>query len=150
MSLFSKKNKTVDASLPEAVVLHGIEIKKVPIGRFITNSHVLENLPQLIIDGLFPGSDAQGIMDYFTTMDIDGLITLAVRAIAVIPEVLVAVCEILGIDHEKALELGLTELTDVLIAYWELNDYSSFFKTVGRLKAGVTNPQNTGSKNGSQ
>lgn len=148
-NLFTKK--TVEMSLPKAKTVHGIEVKKVPIGRYTQAMTEIQDLPERIIRDLFPGKSIDQIWAELANLKDDGLISIASRLFVVAPEYIIDISSIiLGIDREKIVnELSPAELLDIWQAFWEANDLSRFFQSAAAaLKPLLQNPPLTGSRNG--
>ena len=148
MALF--KNKSAGMSLPRVSKIHGIEIKKVPIGQYIAAMREMEDLPSVIISELFPGQNMAEIISGLTSADEGFAISLLGKLLVVLPERLVeAVCEILSLDNDMVMNtLTPNELLDVLKEFWELNDLTDFFKSVSGLLKIKLPAQKIGSSDG--
>jgi len=136
--MFFKRDKSTDMTLPEVRVVHGIEIKKVPVGQYIRAMKQMEDLPRAIVEECFPGQSMADVLTMFTAVDEGVLVTLVGKLLVVLPEHLIdALCSILGLDKEIILtKLTPKELLDVIQAYWAENDMSDFFGNVwGLIKA---------------
>lgn len=129
------KSKAANMSLPKTITIHEIEIKKVPVGQYITAMREMEDLPRVLVEECFPGKSTADVIAMFTTMDQSVLISLIGKLLIVIPEHIVdAACSIIGLDKDIAMnKLTPKELLDVVKAYWELNDMSDFFGSVWGL-----------------
>ncbi len=149
MALF--QNKSAAMSLPKSRKIHGIEIKKVPIGRYIEAMREMEDLPGLIVHELFPGKSMAEIMQSFTEADEGFAISLLGKLLVVLPERLIEViCRVVGLEKEAALErLTPKELLDIVQAFWALNDLTDFFRSVSGLLKAKLPAQKTGSSDGS-
>jgi hypothetical protein len=134
MSIFNKK-KSTDMSLPQAMRIHGIEIKKVPVGQYIKAMKEMEDLPRLLVEECFPGKSIADIIAILTSTDQAMLMALIGRLIIVLPSHIVeALCSIVGIPIETAMEnLTPKELKDVVKDFWKLNDLTDFFGSVWEL-----------------
>lgn len=148
-----KKEKSLKVSLPKAKTVHGIEIKKVPIGVYLNAMSELEELPGQIINTLFPGKTITDILAEFTTITDDKIIAVALRLLGVVPEQIIkALALILGVDKDEIINrLTPKELCDVIQEYWKMNDMTDFFGVVsGLIKSKLKLPTlNAGSKSGS-
>lgn len=136
--MFFKRDKSTDMTLPEVRVVHGIAIRKVPVGQYIRAMKQMEDLPRVIVEECFPGQSMADVLTMFTAVDEGVLVTLLGKLLVVLPEHLVdALCSIIGLDKEVVLNnLTPKELLDVIQAYWAENDMSDFFKGVwGLIKA---------------
>lgn len=155
MNIFGKtfgKSNSADMSLPRAKTIHGIEVKKVPIGKYLAAMREIENLPERIIKDLFPGLNISQIWATFTEMNDQKLIDLVSRLIVISPEYIIKVISlILDVPEEKIMnELTPKELKDVLVEYWALNDMTDFFGAVSGLIKKTLPTLASGFKNGLQ
>lgn len=150
MALF--QNKSAAMSLPKSRKIHGIEIKKVPIGRYIEVMREMEDLPGIIVHELFPGKSMAEIVESFSKADEGFAISLLGKLLVVLPERLIEViCQVIGIQKETAMEkLTPGELLDIVQGFWALNDLTDFFKSVSGLVKAKLPAQSTGSSDGSQ
>lgn len=150
--LFKTKSASTDMSLPKGKIVHGIEIKKVPVGKYLSAMRELEDLPAKIIKDLFPGMSLEAIMSTFTGATDETVINLALTLLRVAPEHAIdALATILNIDKDKIKnELTPKELCDVVKAFWEMNDMTAFFGDVSGLIKKLLPTLTTGSRNGSQ
>ncbi len=150
MSIFGM-NKSTGITLPKSKIVHGIEVKKVPVGKYLSAMRELEELPGVIINELFPGKQFSEIMDGLTKMTDESLIRILTRLFIIAPEYVVnTISLILDVDKE-IIKNSLTpkEFCDVVKEYWALNDMTDFFGTVSGLIKAKLPALITGSKNGS-
>ena len=149
MKLF--QNKSAAMSLPKNKKVHGIEIKKVPVGKYIAAMREMEELPSIIIHELFPGKSMADIMADFSRADEEFAIGLMGKLLIVLPEKLLeALCSVIGISAQVAMEqLTPKELLDITREFWKINELSDFFKSVSGLIRQKLPTQNTGSSDGS-
>ncbi|MGE5494616.1 MAG: hypothetical protein ACM3S4_04875 [Burkholderiales bacterium] len=135
---FFSKNKSAGITLPKSKTVHGIEVKKVPVGKYLSAIRELEELPAAIISDLFPSKKFGDIMAELVELTDESLIRIATRLLVIAPEYVVNALAII-IDVDKDLiknTLTPKELCDVVKTYWELNDMTDFFGTVsGLIKA---------------
>ena len=149
MGLF--QNKSAAMSLPKNKKVHGIEIKKVPVGKYIAAMREMEELPSIIIHELFPGKSMADIMADFSRADEEFAIGLMGKLLIVLPEKLLeALCSVIGISAQVAMEqLTPKELLDITREFWKINELSDFFKSVSGLIRQKLLTQNIGSSDGS-
>ena len=152
----AKTDKSFRTSVPKSKTLYGVEIKKVPIGRYLDVLEGNEGLPAELLEKLFPGKDIQNVLDFFIRLDKDGLSEFLSRALTVLPrELLRLLSELYDIDEGRLLDSRCAdpitpfELTEIIKSFWELNDMSAFFKTVLAVIPGLT-ARKTGSSGLSQ
>ncbi len=150
MSMFGK-NKSTGITLPKSNIVHGIEVKKVPVGKYLSAMRELEELPGVIVNELFPGKQFNEIMKELTKMTDESLVRILTRLFIIAPEYVVnTISLILDVDKET-IKNSLTpkEFCDVVKEYWALNDMTDFFGTVSGLIKAKLPALITGSKNGS-
>lgn len=149
MGFFAKNDKSVTMSTPSVKMVHGIEIKKVPVGRYVLLMKHMEDFPMMILQQCFP--DGQSAFTSMKDMSPNDLVRLLGKLLTVLPdETITALCEILDVDKEIILNnLTPNELLEVARAFWKMNDMNDFFGFVwGLIKNKLLTP-NTGSSAGS-
>lgn len=138
---FNKKSDASGISIPIENELHGVKIRKLPNGQYIKALNTVQNLPQLIIKGCFPGQELDEIVTFFTdpnNINTDNILAIAGKLLTVVPEqFLKLVSVLLDIPIEKLTD-GLTpnETLEILKAYWEVNDMSPFFENLKKIMMG--------------
>lgn len=147
MGLF--KDKSINMSIPDSEKIHGLEVKKVPIRDYLKALKKFEELPNSLMYNLFGEIDINKILAIFSTGNNEAILSAAGKLIFKAPEPVINIlCEIAQIDKEQALSLTPKEFTDVIKAFWKLNDLSDFFRDVwGVIKKNLLT-QNTGSSAG--
>ena len=138
MNFFKRKeDASLRASVPQNKTLYGVEIRKVPIGKYLDIIEKNENLPAVLLEKLFPGKGLQDIIDFFITVNTEDLSALLSKSLMVLPgELLHLLSDLYGIEERRLFDIDcenpLTpyELTEIIKAFWELNDMTGFFKTV--------------------
>jgi hypothetical protein len=145
------QNKSVGMSLPQTKTVHGVEIKKVPVGRYINALKKSEELPAVICEKCFPGESLDTVVKAFMNAEKDTVITVVGKLLVVAPELIVSVmCDIMDLDFETTINTYTPkELLDIGLAFWELNDLSDFFGRVWGLLKAMLLTQNIGYKSGS-
>lgn len=143
MSKKHNKDKSLKISAPKEKILHGVKIYKLPIAKYIKFLQTAEELPQLLVGKMFPDEDVTGIAQYLKDLDREKLPELLTKLMAVVPnEIMTLLSELLGIPIERLTEnipeaLSLSELLEIVLAFWELNDMSGFFMNARRLAGKV-------------
>lgn len=124
-----RKDKSIEASLPQSHYVHGVKIKKLPIGRYLKAIAAVQNLPEIVLKGCFPGMKPEEVMAQLNGLDEDMIYQLMGRLLKVAPEqIILLIAELIQVDFNKILnELSPKELWDILKAFWEVNDLDSFF-----------------------
>jgi len=154
-----KKDKSLKVSAPEQRAVHGVAIKKLPIGKYIEVLRTAEDLPSLLFGQAFPEVSNFGeLAGRLVNLDRDALLKTIGRLLITVPtEACTLISNLFDIPLERMLDsecddpLSLNELAEVLIAFAEANDYSNFFMNVQKLaKSMKPATAQTGCKNGSQ
>ena len=153
--LYHRKDSSITMSAPEDYLLHGVKIRKLPVGTYIEVMRTLSDLPSRVVEKALPNCEtAEDILRFFAQFDKDRLMQLIMGLMASVPEEFCKIVSaLLDVPAERMLDpdtdnpLGLNELAEVVEAFWKQNDMSDFFGTVRRLAATV-GKQNTGSSDG--
>lgn len=142
------KDKSLKISAPKEKTLYGVKIRKLPIAKYIRFLQTAEELPQLLVGKMFPNEDIMGIAQFLRDLDREKLPELLTKLMAVVPnELMSLLSELLDIPLERLTEdipeaLSLSELLEIILEFWELNDMSGFFVTArqlaGKMKAATT------------
>ena len=129
----SKSND--ELSLNKSVKMYGVEIKKMPCGKYFEALQTLKNLPEDFIKEL---SDNKQDFRLSEMLSLDNLINLITKLLIIAPKFLFSfLSKLLDID-EKYIEseLSPTELAEICIKFWEINKLESFFII---MKAAIKN-----------
>lgn len=129
--------KSTRRSIPKPKTVHGVNVEKVPTGRYLDALSKLKEAPQEVISACFPGESLTGFLEALAGADMDTVISLLVSLVAGgAPLVIGILCDIIGVDRDTAINtLTPKELADVFVAYWELNDMTAFFELARTLPA---------------
>lgn len=155
-----RKDKSIRMSLPEAKMLHGVRIFKLPVARYILALDTLENLPEILTESIFPEiGDIQEMRAVLEKSDSGVLEKIIVRLIRKVPvEFCRCISVLLDIPEQRLLDpqcsnaLSINELLEILNAFLEMNDLSDFFVNVRRLRLSALPKKTaaaTGCKDGS-
>jgi len=128
--MFEKlKRNTVQVARPRAQVVHGIEIKKQPVGRYFEVMDRVGGIVMELLGAAFPGQTPKQILEELTRLTPEGLKAMAARLFGLLPRKLVEILrEIVGAQDNPAWEqLTPGEMTAVVKAFWQLNDLTDFF-----------------------
>lgn len=120
----AKSNESL--SLNENVKMYGVEIKKMPCGKYFEALQTLKNLPEDFVKEL---SDNKQDFRLSEMLSLDNLINLITKLLIIAPKFLFSfLSKLLDID-EKYIEseLSPTELAEICIKFWEINKLESFF-----------------------
>lgn len=119
----SNENK----SLPKTKIVHGVEIKKMPCGKYFEALQTLKDLPEDFIKELTKDKKNFKLSEMIS---IEGITELVMRLLVILPDFTFRFFSILmGIDEEKMRnELSPKELADIIQEFCRLNDLESFFQ----------------------
>lgn len=123
-------------SLKESVKLYGVEIKKMPCGKYFEALQTLKNLPEDFIKEL---SDNKQEFKLSEMLSLDNLINLITKLLMIAPKFLFNfLSKLLDID-EKYIEneLSPTELIEICKKFWEINRLESFFEQMKPVITGL-------------
>lgn len=120
-----KSNESL--SLNKSVKIHGVEIRKMPCGKYFEALQTLKDLPEDFIKEISDGKQDFKLSEMFTIENITNLVT---KLIIIAPKFLFSfLSKILDIDEEYLQnELSPTELLEICIKFWEINKLESFFE----------------------
>lgn len=156
-----KKDKSISMSIPKSYTLHGVTITKLPIAKYIAVLRKINDLPSLLLGELFPeGSNLNDSFERIQNLDRSTTLALIGRLLKVVPEEFCKILsQLLDIPEERLLDvncenpLSLSELAEIIEAFWKVNDMSDFLMTVQSLTKKATparSKANTGFSDGSQ
>lgn len=131
----AKSNESL--SLNETVKMYGVEIKKMPCGKYFEALQTLKNLPEDFIKEL---SDNEQDFKLSEMLSLDNLINLITKLLIIAPKFLFSfLSKLLDID-EKYIEneLSPTELVEICKKFWEINKLESFFTQMKPIMKGMT------------
>ena len=129
------KDRSIGVSRPRTREIHGVTIKKMPVGRYLDVMQGMGGILADLLDAAFPGKTPGQIIQDLTVLKPSEFRDIAVRLLAVLPdEALRIISSILGADLKFVREqLTPNELIQVWAAFWEMNDLSSFFQSVRKV-----------------
>ena len=133
------KDRSIGVSRPRTREIHGVTIKKMPVGRYLDVMQGMGGILADLLDAAFPGKTPGQIIQDLTVLKPSEFRDIAVRLLAVLPdEALRIISSILGADLKFVREqLTPNELIQVWAAFWEMNDLSSFFQSVRKALPAV-------------
>lgn len=119
-----KSNET--KSLPKAIKINGVEVKKMPCGKYFNALQTLKDLPEDFIKELSKDGQDFKLSEMFTMENIMNLIT---KLMIIAPKFLFGfLSQLLDIDEEVLKEeLTPTELLEICKKFWEVNKLEDFF-----------------------
>lgn len=113
-------------SLAEVKKIHGVEIKKMPCGKYFKALQTLKNLPEDFIKELSDNKQDFKLSEMFT---MENIMNLIARLLIVLPDfTFTFLSKLIGVDEDKMRnELTPKELLDIVKEFWKINDLESFF-----------------------
>ncbi len=126
-----------EKSLQKIIKLHGVEIRKMPCGKYFEALQTLKDLPEDFIKELSDNGQDFKLSEMFTVENIMNLIT---KLMMIAPKFLFKfLSQILDIEEVVLKEeLTPTELIEVCKKFWEVNKLESFFDQVKPIMKGMT------------
>lgn len=130
-----KSNET--KSLPKTVKIYGVEIKKMPCGKYFEALQTLKDLPEDFIKELTDNGQDFKLSEMFTVENIMNLVT---KLTIIAPKFLFRfLSQILDIDEIILKEeLTPTELLEICKKFWEVNKLEDFFVQMKPIMTGIT------------
>lgn len=127
MNIFKKRDLR-----PAPRIVCGIEVKKQPTLAYIKAAERTSGLVMELLDDAFPGKTPKEIIIYLTELTPEKLREVAGRLLYALPQKALAILrEIVGAADNPAWDnLTPFEHSEVIKAFWELNDLSAFFMNV--------------------
>ena len=131
----SKSND--ELSLNKSVKMYGVEIKKMPCGKYFEALQTLKNLPEDFIKELSDNKQDFKLSEMF---NLENLIDLITKLMLIAPKFLFSfLSTLLDIDEEVIRdELSPTELIEICKKFWEINKLESFFEQMKPILEKIT------------
>ncbi len=131
----SKSNESL--SLNKTVKMYGVEIRKMPCGKYFEALQTLKNLPEDFIKELSDNGQDFKLSEMFTIENIMNLIT---KLMLISPKFLFSfLSKLLDVDESVIRdELSPTELIEICKKFWEINKLESFFVQMKPIVKEVT------------
>jgi len=113
-------------SLNKVKKIHGVEIKKMPCGKYFEALQTLKNLPEDFIKEL---SDNKQDFKLSEMLTIENIMNLITKLLIILPDFTFSfLSRLVGIDEDKMRnELTPKELIDIVKEFWKMNELESFF-----------------------
>lgn len=120
----AKSNENL--SLPKIKTIHGVEIRKMPCGKYFNALQTLKDLPEDFIKELSADGQDFKLSEMFT---MENIISLVTRLIIILPDFTFRFLSILmDIEEDKIRnEITPKELVDIVKEFWKINELESFF-----------------------
>ncbi len=127
-----------ELSLNKTVKMYGVEVKKMPCGKYFEALQTLKDLPEDFIKELSAEGQDFKLSEMFTIENIMNLIT---KLVIIAPKFLFGfLSQVLDIEEDKIRnELSPTELIEICIKFWEVNKLESFFDQMKPIMSKATN-----------
>lgn len=113
-------------SLAKTIKKYGVEIKKMPCGKYFEALQTLKNLPEDFIKELSDNGQDFKLSEMFT---VENIMTLITKLLIILPDFTFNfLSKLMDIDRET-LENQLTpkEMLDIIKDFWTVNELESFF-----------------------
>ena len=122
-------------SLGHEKEVHGVKVKKLHIGAFITAMEEIGNLPVLMLEKLFPDKSSAEALYAVRFMNREDMLKVICKALTILPrEFMKFISSLLDEDAEKLSEqLTPSQMLDVLTEFWEMNEIENFIKKAKAL-----------------
>lgn len=127
-----------EKSLSKIVKIHGVEIRKMPCGKYFEALQTLKDLPEDFIKEISDNKEDFKLSEMLTIENIMNLIT---KLLIIAPKFLFRfLSQILDVDEEILKdELSPAELLEICQKFWEINNLESFFDQMKPIMKGMTN-----------
>lgn len=112
-------------SLAKTKTVHGVEIRKMPCGKYFEALQTLKDLPEDFIQAI----SADGEFKLSEMFSMENIMTLMTRLLIILPDFTFKfLSKLMDIDEETMRnEITPKELLDIVKEFWELNELQSFF-----------------------
>ena len=113
-------------SLPKTIRIHGVEIRKMPCGKYFEALQTLKDLPEDFIKELSDNGQDFKLSEMFT---MENIMNVVMKLLIILPNFTFEfLSKVMDIDRD-ILENELTpkELLDVVQEFWKINELESFF-----------------------
>lgn len=130
----AKSNET--KSLPKTKTIHGVEIKKMPCGKYFEALQTLKNLPEDFIKELSDNRQDFKLSEMFT---MENIMNLIAKLFIILPDfTFTFLSKLMGIDEDKMRnELTPKQLIDIVKEFWKMNELESFFDQMKPIMKGI-------------
>lgn len=127
-------------SLDKKVTVHGIEIRKMPNGRYLSALALIKELPETFVKEVLEGETDFKLSDIFT---VEKLVEVAGKLLCVLPDfTLRFLSELMDIKLEVLKdELSPLETLDIVEKFIEINKIDVFFTRMKPVVAKLMNLQ---------
>lgn len=134
-------DKTVQMSVAQSRKVRGYEIKRMPLGAYLTAMETLKDLPGELLSICFPGLAPAEVLTQLAQLDATTLQSVVSRVIVSAPQHIIrAVSLMTDIPEERLLEdpkVGLDGLIEIVDAWIEVNGLANFMSAARTVVAKV-------------
>lgn len=145
---------SVSLSLPQSEMVRGYEVKRLPLGAYLSAMEALRTAPKAILEACFPGESVEQALDALRCIDARMLGELILRAMDVVPGEAIRLIEALtGVPQVALLgdpAIGLDGAVELMEAFWRLNGIENFTRAVRKLAASAGMAQRIRTATGSK
>ncbi len=124
-------------SLNKVKKIHGVEIKRMPCGKYFEALQTLKDLPEDFIKELSDNGQDFKLSEMFT---IENIMNLVMKLIIILPNFTFEfLSKLMEVDRD-ILENQLIpkELLDIIQEFWKMNELESFFDQMKPILKGLT------------
>ena len=120
------KKTSENLSLGKTKTIHGVEIKKMPCGKYFEALQTLKDLPEDFIKELTDDGREFVLSEFFTT---ENVIKAVTRFMIIIPDFTFEfISKLMDVDEETIRnDITPKELVDIVREFWQINELESFF-----------------------
>lgn len=124
-------------SLNKSKKIHGVEIKKMPCGKYFEALQTLKDLPEDFIKELSDNGQEFKLSEMFTMENIMNLVT---KLLIILPNFTFRFLSTLMDVDEDIIKNQLTpkELLDIVKEFWKVNELESFFDQMKPMLSKIT------------
>lgn len=124
-----------EKSLSKTIKLHGVEIKKMPCGKYFEALQTLKDLPEDFIKEL----SSEGDFKLSEMLTVENIMDLVAKLMIIAPKFLFSfLSKILDVEEEILKDkLTPTELLEVCKEFWKVNKLESFFDQMKPIIKGI-------------
>ena len=124
-------------SLNKAKKIHGVEVKKMPCGKYFEALQTLKDLPEDFIQQLSGDQEDFKLSEMFT---VENIINLMAQLLIILPDFTFrAISVLMDIDEETLRnELTPKEVLEIVQEFWKMNELESFFAQMKPIMNKIT------------
>ncbi len=124
-------------SLNKTKKIHGVEVKKMPCGKYFEALQTLKDLPEDFIKELSDNKQDFKLSEMFT---IENIMNLVTKLLIILPSFTFRFLSILIDIDEDILRNELTpkEVLDIIQEFWKMNELESFFEQMKPILKKIT------------